>query len=357
MHVDWLRLAAHPSTSSPVSVGLRTPRGSTVLFALGLVVLFSVAPLPVSALTIKLGSLAPQGSPWHESLARVAAEWERISGGSVHLKIYPGGIAGDEQDMIRKMRIGQLQAAGVTAFGLTHIHRDVGAMLLPFFIADDEELGFVLQRAMPSYEHALRQKGFQIVMWVMTGWTYVFARHPVVAPADLQRQKLWVRSGDPEETAAWQRAGFHVIPLSANAVMSSLSSGMIDAVVVSPLAAAASQWFGVAPHMCALKVSPFVGAVVVAARTWERIPPELHGPLLEAARRIGDASMAEILKADREAMAVMQKYGLSVHQVPAESVEQWRSIMASFTESLMDKSFSRRSYELVAGYLEELRRQ
>jgi TRAP-type C4-dicarboxylate transport system substrate-binding protein len=310
---------------------------------------------PLSAITIKLGSLAPAGSPWHQSLVEVGVRWKELSAGSVALKIYPAGVAGDEQDMIRKMRIGQLQAAGVTAYGLTRVYPDVAAMLLPGFIADDGELQCVLDKVVPFYEEALRERGFQLVMWVVMGWTYVFSRLPVVTPEDLQRQKLWVRTGDANETAAWQRAGFRVVPLSASDVMGSLSSGMIDAVVVSPLAAAAAQWFGVASHMCNLRLSPFLGAVVVSSRTWERIPETLRTSLLRSARAIGAASVNQILDADRQAVTVMRKFGLSVHAVPAEAEERWRSAMETFTESLLGKSVSRESYVAVAHELGECR--
>ena len=72
-------------------------------------------------LTIKIGSLAPTGSPWDLSLRRIAAAWYQASNGTVEVKIYPGGIAGDEPDMIRKMRIGQLDSAGITVIGLNEI--------------------------------------------------------------------------------------------------------------------------------------------------------------------------------------------------------------------------------------------
>jgi TRAP-type C4-dicarboxylate transport system substrate-binding protein len=311
----------------------------------------------LSGQTIKLGTLAPAGSPWHESLLELASEWRRISEGAVRLKIYPGGIAGDERDMIRKMRIGQLQAAGITAFGLTHIHRDIGPVLLPFLIGGNEELAYVLDRIMPFYESVFRERGFQLVMWVMMGWTYVFAREPVRLPDDLRRQKLWVRAGDADEIAAWQKAGFRVVPLSASEIMSSLTSGMTDAVVVSPLAAAAGQWFGIASNMCDLKVSPFVGAVVVSKRAWERIPAKWREPLLQAARAIAMESMRQILEADRQAVEVMRKHGLTVHSVPTEAEDQWRSTMTAFSESLAGRSFSLKAYRTVSEHVAAFRQR
>jgi predicted CoA-substrate-specific enzyme activase len=214
-------------------------------------------------------------------------------------------------------------------------------------IADDEELKCVLDRVAPAYEESLQAEGFELIAWVVMGWTYVFSRQPVLTPEDLQPQKLWVRNGAAEETMAWKQAGFRVIPLSARDVMSSLSTGMVDAVVASPLAAAASQWFGIASNMCQLRVSPFLGAVVVAAKSWEQIPEPLRGPLLASARAIREA--------DRRAVAVMQSHGLSVHSVPAPAQRRWRAVMLSFTESLLGKSVSREAHQTVMASLRACR--
>ena len=71
--------------------------------------------LPARAdVVIKLGTLAPNGSTWHTLLKEMGQKWEAASGGKVKLRIYPGGVLGNEGDMVKKMRIGQLQASALT---------------------------------------------------------------------------------------------------------------------------------------------------------------------------------------------------------------------------------------------------
>src|ERR1700690_381817 len=118
---------------------------------LGAVVCALSAAVNVSALTIKLGSLAPVGSPWELGVKKIAAEWERISGGTVTLKIYAGGVAGDEPDMIRKMRIGTLNAALITVTGLQGIFNGVKTLSYPLLVRSDDELSYVLDHMKPFF--------------------------------------------------------------------------------------------------------------------------------------------------------------------------------------------------------------
>ena len=116
-----------------------------ILLLASCIFLFVHVP-PACGLTIKLGSLAPAGSPWDKGLSRLAAEWQKISNGTVELKVYPGGIVGDESDMTRKMRIGQLNAAGLSGVGLFRIYPEIVTVQLPLFIRSNEELDYVLDK-------------------------------------------------------------------------------------------------------------------------------------------------------------------------------------------------------------------
>jgi TRAP-type C4-dicarboxylate transport system substrate-binding protein len=286
----------------------------------------AVAATAAGALTIKLGSVVPKGSPWEQALRRMSAEWARISGGSITLQVYPAGAAGDEADMIRKMRIGQLQAALVTVTGLQRIWNGVKALSYPLFIRDDAEFQYVMEEFWPTIGRELEARGFKAVFWSPGGWVYFFTRLPVIRTDDLRRQKLWVW-GDPDEIVAWQTMGFQVVPLSSLEIMTSLTGGMIDGMLTSPLLAASNQWFGVASNMADLRLSPLWGALVVSLRTWESVPAGLRPELLEAAGKAAAELKAEIAKADEAAVTVMKKYGLRVNEVPPDARAEWEDVV------------------------------
>jgi TRAP-type C4-dicarboxylate transport system substrate-binding protein len=325
--------------------------GAAVRVAALLCLLFAASS--ASALTIKMGSLAPVGSPWELGARQLAAEWDKISGGTVTLKIYAGGVAGDEPDMIRKMRIGTLNAALITVTGLQGIFNGVKTLSYPLLLQSDDELTYVLDRMKPFFDTELSKRGFKPIMWSPSGWVYFFSRAPVVTPNDLRRQKLWVWSGDPDEVQAYQSAGFQTVSIAATDLMTSLQGGMVDAFVTSPLVAASSQWFGIAGNMATIKLAPLWGAAVVSMKSWSQIPADLQLRLLDAAEKISQSLAPDLAKADGQAIDVMKKYGLKINQVSPQATQDWVDLLQKTFSGLVGRSYDKTSFEMANGYLGE----
>jgi TRAP-type C4-dicarboxylate transport system substrate-binding protein len=307
------------------------------------------------ALTIKLGSVAPVGSPWDNALRSLAADWSRISGGQVELKIYLGGVAGDEPDMIRKMRIGQLQAAAVTSLALNQINPDVLALSTPFLIESDQELDYVLDRTRPYFTGLLEERGFKVLALSKAGWVRFFSRRPVVVPADLKGQKLAVSTGDPSLVDAWASVGFDVVPLGIPDTMVGLQSGSVDATYGTPLLAAGYQWFGPAPRMSGLRVAPVLAAIVVSARVWNQVPEPFRAPMLEAVARVDRRLYEETARLEETAVDVMKRHGLVIDPATPEAMALWQAEMDRGFEHVVGKAFSRATYDRITALLAEFR--
>jgi TRAP-type transport system periplasmic protein len=309
----------------------------------------------ITGKTIKLGSLAPNGSPWDKALRKMAAEWAVISNNKIQLKIYSGGIAGGEDDMIRKMRIGQLQAAGLTGIGMSRISQGILAMQFPLLMRNDKELTYVMEKMSPRFNEALEKKGFKTLIWTKVGWTHFFSKDPVTTPDDLKTHKLFVYAGDSDGTQAWKAAGFNPVPLSPTELMNSLNSGMVNAFSTTPLTAAAYQWFGLAKNMSGMKWAPLIGGIVISTKTWNSIPQDMRDKLMAAADKIGDEIQEEIDGADAEAIEIMKKHGLKVHPMPQDARAQWKAQAQKGFDMVIGKSFDRASYDAIVKHLEEFR--
>lgn len=310
-----------------------------------LLALLSAAALP--ALTIKLGTVAPANSPWDLVLRRLAADWSRISDGEVELKIFPGGIAGDEPDMIRKMRIGQLHAATLTAGSLNDIYPGMLALASPMLIRNDAEMLAVLGELAPFFEQQLEERGFVALMWSPIGWVKFFARQPLRTLDDLRRQTLWIGDAGAAEIRAWQQAGFDVVALPLTEVTTALQSGMIDAYLSSPLAAAAFQWFGLAPHMNDLRLAPLYGALVISKRVWERIPERIRPRLRAVAQAAGERLSASAHEQDDLAVHVMRAHGLQVYEATAALEQEWQDTVRREFQGLIGAVIDPAAYQLV----------
>lgn len=287
------------------------------------VLILLVTSLPALAGTIKLGTLAPEGSPWYQTIRDMAEAWKEASGGSLEVRIYPGGVAGDEPDMVRKMRVGQLHAAALTGAGLSRIAPEIQALQMPMMFASDAELDYVRERIGHKLEAILEAKGFKVLTWGDAGWVYFFAQEPVVSPEDLKPLRLFTWAGDTAVVDAYRQAGYQPVPLAATEIHSALQAGLINAFPTTPIAALSFQWFGLAKNMTNLKWAPLVGAVVISTRKWQTIPDDVKPRFLEIAREAGARLQKIVRRLGPEAVEVMKKHGLVVHQVPQDQVADW----------------------------------
>lgn len=283
--------------------------------------LLSAAPL--GAVTLKLGSPFPEGTEWDRTLRRISREWKEITGGRVNLRIYPGGIAGSEEDMVRKMRIGQLDAAVMTLVGLNKIVSDSLVFSLPFLIRSEAELDFVMGELTPLFDEEFKEKGFEVLLWSKSGWINLFSREEIYRPDDLRRSKMGVSPGEQEMIEAFKALEFKVVPLSLKDTLIGLQSGMIDTVYTAPMGAAAYQWFGLAPYMNPIDVMPVVGGVVLSERAWKKIPASYHEALREAVKRAERDFYQEAVTLNRQAMELMRRNGLVELEVSDEDLRAW----------------------------------
>lgn len=278
-------------------------------------------------IVIKMATLAPNGSPWHEILKEMAAEWSSVSDGKVSLRIYPGGVAGDEADMVRKMRIGQLHAAAITNNGLSKIATEITALTIPMAVDSWEDLDRV-RNALAARLHALfEEKGFVILNWGDVGWVRFFVPEGNPSVETVQKAKLFVWSGNDLAVEIWKSAGFNVVPLSATDILPGLQTGMINAFNTTPVMALASQWFPFTEYMIDMPWAPLIGATVISLRSWNKIAEPLRQRLREVAENTGARMRSEIRRMEAQAMLEMQKRGLVVITPSEEQIQHWRALM------------------------------
>ena len=248
--------------------------------------------------------------------------------------------------MIRKMRIGQLQAAAMTAISFNNIYPGVLAIAQPMLVRTDEEMRNILEEMTPFFNAQFEERGFVPLMWAPIGWVKFFAREPVRTADDLRRLKLWVGSASPAVLRAWQQAGFNPVALPLSEVTTGLQSGMIDAVASSPSGAASFQWFGIVPHMTDLRFTPLFGAVMISKRAWQRIPAELRPRLLRAATMAAQRVSEGAYEMDDLAVHVMKAHGLQVYAAPALE-QEFQDIIARYFGDLIGDEIDPVAYELV----------
>lgn len=321
-----------------------------------LIVLVCIIPLSeVAALTLKIGSLGPVDTPWDDAMRRLSLRWKEISNGRVQLKIYPGGIAGDEADMIRKVRLGQLDGVALSGTGLNRITSDILALILPLFFRDNEELQYVLDNTFDEFAEIIEDKGFQLVGLASSGWIRLFGKEPIVTPDDLQDQRLAVSAEDEEILYTWRAMGFDAVPLHTTEILAGLQAGMAEAFHTPPLIAAIYQWFALAPNMSAIDIAPLITGFVIGERSWRRVPNDLKEELVQAGREIMTPLYEDVLVFEKQAVDIMLANGLSIAQMTDDDLAKWDHIVQQGHDILVGTSIEPAVYDKVKALRDEYR--
>ena len=274
---------------------------------------------------IRLGAVVPKGSLWDESLQYVRQEWRRISGGTVQVTIYSGGVLGDEPEMVRQIRQGRIQAVGLSSVGLSRIDNGVSCLQVPMMFRSYDELDHVRDRLAPTLERRIEAKGFKVLNWADGGWVHTFTKKPARTPDDVRRMKLFTSAGDPETERLYKDVGFQVVPLSLTDMVTSLQTGMIEAFSTVPLFAQLQESYKLAPYMIDVLWMPLVGGTVVSQQAWDQIPAAYRTPMLEAARAAGTRLRGDIRAMGDDAVREMTKRGLQVITVDTATRDLWQS--------------------------------
>ena len=294
----------------------------------------SAASLP--AQTLKMATLAPQGSIWDQAIRTMGERWTKDTAGRVQLRVYAGGVAGDESDALRKTRAGQFQGLALTVAGLTEIDTAFNVFQIPMYFESFEELYFVLAELRPALEARLAAKGYVLLHWGHGGWIHLFSRQPIRTLDDLKQQKLFVWAGDDSAVQAWKKNGFQPVALAATDIMLGFQTKMIDVVPTTPIAALTLQWYRQTPYMLGMGLAPLAGGVVMTKTAWEKIAPGDRELVLAAAHTTEKELEREVPKQDQSAIDQMRQRGLTVVEITAEQEKGWHEEAKRFAVAARD---------------------
>ena len=309
-----------------------------------------------AATTLSLGTLAPDGTTYYKSLLEMREKWRKTSGGSVNLRIFGGGKMGGEAKMVSQMRLGTLDAALLTATGLSEIEQAVtGLQSVPMMLRSLEEAEYIGMKLQPTLEKRMEKAGFVVLFWTDAGWIRFFSKKPMITPEDLQKSKLFIWAGDSYYVEMWKNGGFQPVPLETADIIPMLDTGLINCVPMPPFAALALQLHDRAPHMLEINWAPLVGALVVRKSAWDKIPAETRVELLKVARETGVENKAQSRAESNRAVEAMKSKGLTTHPVSAELEVRWRRAAEPFYPKLKGKLIPTDIWDEVDRALKEYR--
>lgn len=288
------------------------------LFALTLI--FSIH---VFAINIKVATLVPKGTSWAKTMQSMADEVKDKTSGKVKIKIYYGGVQGDEPDVLRKTRIGQLHGGVFTGKTLGEIYADIRAIEIPFnFYHDDQKAMSALDKNSKQFNAALLKQGYVNLGFYGIGKVYVVSTKKVTNINELKGIKMWAWEGDKLIQAMMESLGLVSVPLALPDVMSSLSTGIIEAAYAPPLAVLALQWQNKIKYIIDFPTAYSIGALLITKTQWDKISSDNQKVVMEVANKYVHEANTYAKKDNIEALNKLKSMGVEMVSFSKKDLDQ-----------------------------------
>jgi len=308
------------------------------------------------SLVIKLATLAPEGSSWMKIFNVLNADVMKKTENKVQFKIYPGGVLGDETDMLRKMQIGQIQGAALSSGGLSSIYKEIDVLQIPFLFQTYEEVDLVLNKMDSFFKRGVEENGYVLLGWSEGGFLYLMSTLPISSVTDLRKAKVWIWQESPMAKAIFDEAGVSAIPLSATDVLVGLQTRMVDVVYAPPTYAISLQWFTKVKYMTDVPLAYLAGGIVVNKDTFMKIPLPLQGTIMDSFKTQLEQIKMTTRNENRDAINVMMKQGVKIVTPSKDQIEEFKRLSNKAMSHVYGQSFSQKTFEEVTSLLESNRR-
>jgi TRAP-type transport system periplasmic protein len=317
-----------------------------------------IAPsLSAQQYLVKFATLAPEGSTPTKMMRDFDKAIREQSGGRLGFKIYAGGVAGDEKDVVRKIKLGQYSAAGFTGVGINEIAKKVRILDAPFLFKNHDEVDFIVNKFDKEFQQALEEGGFVLLGWAEVGLVYIYSDRPVASAEDLKKTKIWMWEGDPIAEAAFQAIGVSPIPLSITDVSTSLQTGMVNTVYVPPYELVALSWFTRVKFMMGVPLANSEGAVLISKKVFDAMPKDIQDILVTNGRKYFRQLTLASRDENEKSIATLKEKGFTVITPTKEVTAQFESTGKKARQLLVGKLFSQELLDQVESSLRTYRQE
>ncbi|MAF77193.1 MAG: ABC transporter substrate-binding protein, partial [Halobacteriovoraceae bacterium] len=303
----------------------------------GLVILGS----QVQAARLKVGVLAPEGTNWAKNMKKMAKEVKKATDGEVKFKFYFGGSQGDEVDVLRKVRINQLQGGVFTGKTLGEIEGDIRVMEIPFQFGGDREKAWkTLEKLSPYFDKKLKAANFENLGFFEIGMVYFVSQKKTPNLASLNGVKIWSWEGDRIVSEMMKTLNLVSVPLPLPDVLSSLSTGVIEATYSPLMAMVALQWNTKIKYLVDFPIAYSVGSFLLSDKAWKKIKPAHQKKVKEIAAKYMTKVNEANIQDNADALKAIKASGVEFIQFPEADVTKAKGLKNEIIKNLKGKLFT-----------------
>jgi TRAP-type C4-dicarboxylate transport system substrate-binding protein len=287
--------------------------------------------------TISVATLAPAGSTWMNVFEAWNRELRRESAKinqPMRMQFFPGGVQGDEAEVIRKIRSGRLDGAAVTAVGLAQVHRPALVFQMPGMFRAYGPLDAARTALHNDLNTQFNNSGFELMGWADVGQARIFSQAPVRTPAELAAQRPWVWRDDSVMPRFYQLIRGNPVALQVPEVLSALQTNRINAVITSAPVAVQLQWASRLTHMTDMPMYTTIGATLIGRNKFNSLTPQQQGLLRSTGVNFHQLARGSLRRAEQQALTSLQSRGINVVTVDAAQRSAWDQVFTQTRQAL-----------------------
>lgn len=313
-------------------------KGWRAVVSLAALALAAFAAGSAAAAELKVASIAPDGSHWMRQMRAGAEQIKERTGGRVEIKFYPGGVMGNDAQVLRKVRIGQLQGGAFTAGGLAERYSSLNLYGMPLLFRSLDEVDYVRSRMDEELRRGLEEAGFVSFGFIEGGFANLMANDPIRSVDDMRRRKVWVPEGDQISFLAMESLGLSPVVLPVTDVLTGLQTGLLDIIAASPVAALVLQWHTKVSYMTDLPVSYSMGIFAIDKRAYSRLSDEDRNIVAEVMGETMSGLDRAAREDNRRAQKVLEDSGVEVVSVDPAGLDDLRRTIEGIYPQLKSRA-------------------
>ena len=299
------------------------------------------------AATIKIATLSPDGTTWMKKMRSAAKEIATRTDNRVKIKFYPGGVMGNENAVLRKMRINQLQGAAVTGGALGRYYKDVDIYSMPFIFNSHKEVLYVRKKMDNLIVKGLEKGGLISFGIAESGFAYILSNNPIKEASELRKQKAWI-----PDTASARNASkafkFKPIPLPFSDVLAALQTSLVDTIAISPIASIALQWHTQVKYLTDMPLLYGWATLVISKRAMKKLNTADKKIVTEILNRNFKEIDAQNQKDNKAALAALKNQGITFVKPESNQISEWKKLAHEGNSELVAKGFhTKKMYKLI----------
>ncbi|HEY6880132.1 MAG TPA: TRAP transporter substrate-binding protein DctP [Polyangiales bacterium] len=320
-----------------------------LVVACGLLVPSLASVSAAETITIRMASLAPAGSSWDKVFRAWGNTLKKDTGGALQFQFFPGGVAGDERDVIRKMKLGQMDSASLTSLGLAQIARPITILQMGGIFENYKALNYTRDALATEFEGMFSKEGYRLLGWGDAGFGRIFSKKPILMPEDYKTARPWVPREDASLPELMKIIGANGVPLGIPEVFPALQTGMVDTVIASAIAAVALQWFRYVTHMSKEATVAIVGGTLIREDLYKTIPPDHQQALIDSGKKAHATLISQIQAEDAKAYKTLVGRGIiefSANATPAQTAA-WTKVNDELIKRMTGRLWSKELLDKV----------